>query len=96
MASIAFLALPLRRPPSSLYTFRLRGRAWLGIGLGASPFGLSPLAFPEFGRFHSADFPAGAPIEVCCVYHFATSAQRVALAPARANRKRGRAAVSWA
>ena len=55
--------------------------------------GQRPLAFPEFGRFYAADFPAGTPIEVCCVYHFATSASALALAPARANRKRGVASV---
>jgi len=94
MASSRFPRRRFRRPPSSLYTFP-ENRAWLGIGLGRA-FWAGPLAFPEFGRFHSADFPAGAPIEVCCVYHFATSAWRLALAPARANRKRGRVAVSWA
>src|SRR5260221_9317398 len=50
----------LRRRPSSLYTFPW-DRAWLGIGLGA---------FPEFERFCSAGFPAGTPIEVCCVCRF--------------------------
>jgi hypothetical protein len=39
-------------------------RAWLGIGLGR------PLAFPDFERFCSTSFPAGTPIEVCCVYRF--------------------------
>ncbi len=48
--------------------------------MGASPFGrVAPLAFPEFGRFYAADFPAGTPIEVCCVYHFATSAGGVSV-----------------
>src|SRR5262249_26836194 len=35
----------------------------------------SYLAFPEFERFCSASFLAGTPIEVCCVYLFATSAR---------------------
>lgn len=39
-----------RRRPSSLYTFP--EGAWLGIGLG-----YCPLAFPDFERFYSADFP---------------------------------------
>jgi hypothetical protein len=55
----------VRCHPSSLYTFPQPG-AWLGIGLGR----LSPLAFPDFERFYSADFPAGTPIKVCCVYRF--------------------------
>ena len=33
-------------------------------------WGESPLAFPDFERFYIADFPAGTPIEVCCVYQF--------------------------
>ena len=53
-----------RRRPSSLYTFT-RVRAWLGIGLRHCL-----LAFPDFERFCTADFPAGTPIEVCCVYRF--------------------------
>ena len=40
-----------------------------GLGSGLA-WGLSPLAFPDFERFYSADFPAGTPIEVCCVYRF--------------------------
>ena len=44
-----------------------------GLGSGLA-WADRPLAFPEFGRFYAADFPAGTPIEVCCVYHFATSA----------------------
>jgi hypothetical protein len=55
----------VRCHPSSLYTFPQPG-AWLGIGLGH----LSPLAFPDFERFYSADFPTGTPIKVCCVYRF--------------------------
>ena len=31
---------------------------------------MSPLAFPDFERFYSVDFPTGTPIEVCCVYRF--------------------------
>ena len=52
-----------RRRPSSLYTFPLRGlaRDWLGS---------KPVAFPEFGRFCTAGFPAGTPVKVCCVYQF--------------------------
>ena len=57
------IAFGFRRRPSSLYTFPYHG-AWLGIGLGY------PLAFPEFERFYSTGFPAGTPIEVCCVYRF--------------------------
>jgi hypothetical protein len=52
-----------RRRPSSLYTFPLRGlaRDWPGS---------APVAFPEFGRFCTAGFPAGTPVKVCCVYQF--------------------------
>jgi hypothetical protein len=73
----------------------LRNALSPGLGSGLA-WAKRPLAFPEFGRFYAADFPAGTPIEVCCVYHFATSAGRLALAPARANRKRRRVAVLWA
>lgn len=34
------------------------------------PGAVGSLAFPEFERFYAADFPAGTPIEVCCVYRF--------------------------
>ena len=52
-----------RRRPSSLYTFLSRGlaRDWRWR---------LPLAFPDFERFYSTGFPAGTPIEVCCVYRF--------------------------
>jgi hypothetical protein len=40
-----------------------------GLGSGLA-WGLSPLAFPDFERFYSADFPTGTPIKVCCVYRF--------------------------
>ncbi len=57
-----------RRRPSSLYTFP--EGAWLGIGLG-----YCPLAFPDFERFYSADFPAGTPIlKFAASTDFATSA----------------------
>lgn len=58
-----------RRRPSSLYTFPRRG-ASSGIGLG-----YCPLAFPDFERFYSADFPAGTPIlKSAASTDFATSA----------------------
>jgi hypothetical protein len=34
------------------------------------PQGTRPVAFPDFERFYSGDFPPGTPIEVCCVYQF--------------------------
>ncbi len=40
-----------------------------GLGSGLA-WGLSPLAFPDFERFYSEDFPTGTPIKVCCVYRF--------------------------
>src|SRR5271166_1753886 len=40
-----------------------------GFGSGLA-WGIGPLAFPDFERFYSVDFPAGTPIEVCCVYRF--------------------------
>lgn len=57
-----------RRRPSSLYTFPRRGlaRDWLRV---------LPLAFPDFERFYSADFPAGTPIlKSAASTDFATSA----------------------
>ena len=40
-----------------------------GFGSGLA-WGVSPLAFPDFERFYSVDFPTGTPTEVCCVYRF--------------------------
>jgi hypothetical protein len=40
-----------------------------GLGSGLA-WGVSPLAFPDFERFYSADFPTGTPVKVCCVYRF--------------------------
>lgn len=58
-----------RRRPSSLYTFPFPG---LGSG---SAWGVCPLAFPDFERFYSADFPAGTPIpKSAASTDFATSA----------------------
>lgn len=68
-----------RRRPSSLYTFlrggrRPGGRAVEGLARDwlrmRSLERTGPLAFPDFERFYRADFPAGTPIEVCCVYRF--------------------------
>jgi len=58
-----------RRRPSSLYTFPEAG---LGSGLA---WGTCPLAFPDFERFYSADFPAGTPVlKSAASTDFATSA----------------------
>jgi hypothetical protein len=77
------IAASLRRRPSSLYTFPKRGlaRDWRGC---------CPCAFPEFERFCSAGFPAGTPIEVCCVCrfrHVRTSLRRVGVATGRRRRR---------
>lgn len=55
----------VRRRPSSLYTFPDRAEAYAGqSGLGSGlAWARAPLAFPEFGRFYAADFPAGTPIQ---------------------------------
>ena len=66
--------LSLRHSVAALGAPRLVSTPSRNPGLARDWLGLSPLAFPEFGRFYAADFPAGTPIEVCCVYHFATSA----------------------
>ena len=62
-------------PPEAMRLERAtprRGRA--RRGLARDRLGPRPLAFPEFGRFYAPGFPGGTPIEVCCVYRFATSA----------------------
>ncbi|SHO61615.1 hypothetical protein SAMN02745172_00832 [Pseudoxanthobacter soli DSM 19599] len=73
-----------RRRPSSLYTFPDRAGAYAGrIGLGSGlAWARAPLAFPEFGRFYAADFPAGTPIQSLLRLPVSPRPLQVVIAPA--------------
>lgn len=76
--------LSLRHDPSALGAARpvSTPSPYRGLGSGLA-WGMSPLAFPDFERFYSTDFPVGTPIEVCCVYRF-RHVRIVIFAPQRA------------